>query len=153
MFQKAGFTVMFKSGRTLASILTSRNKPKLPANSYPGVYKAPCNCHSNYIGHTGKKVGTRGKEHEKAVFLGSWDDSALAKHCERCQEGIDWENLKTISTQPYYYRRAIMEALEIQREEVCHPEHKIINDRAGLYVTTDAWKPFFKKIGNGEHTR
>ena len=148
VFQKAGFTVMFKSGRTLSSILTSRNKPKLPPNSYPGVYKATCKCCSNYIGHTGKKVSTRGTEHEKAAFLGNWDDSALAKHCQGCQEGIDWEKFHTISTQPYYYRRAIREALEIQREEVCNPDNTIINDRAGLYVTTDAWKPFFKKIGN-----
>ena len=153
VFEKAGFTVMFKSGRTLKSILTSRNKPKLPANSYPGVYKAPCKCHSNYIGHTGKKVITRGVEHEKAAFSGNWDDSALARHCQMCQEGIDWENFQTISTQPYYYRRAIMEALEIQREEVCNPENTIINDRAGLYVTTDTWKPFFKKIGKHENTR
>ena len=46
-----------------------------------------------------------------------------------------------------------MEALEIQREEVCNPENTIINDRAGLYVTTDTWKPFFKKIGKHENTR
>ena len=41
VFSKAGFTVMFKSGRKLSSILTSRNKPNLPKNSYPGVYKMP----------------------------------------------------------------------------------------------------------------
>ena len=139
---------MFKSGRTLSSILTSRNKPKLPANSYPGVYKATCECQSNYIGHTGKQVSTRGIEHQKAVFEGNWDDSALAKHCQKCELGINWDNYETISTEPYYYRRAIREALEIQREEVCSSTNEIMNDRAGLYVTTDTWKPFFKKIGN-----
>ena len=151
VFLKAGFTVMFKSGRNLSSILTSRNKSKLPKNSYPGVYKAPCKCRSNYIGHTGKKVLSRGTEHEKSVFSGNWDHSALARHCKDCQEGIDWERFCTISTQPYYYRRAIMEALQIQREEVCNSEHKIINDRSGLYVTTDTWKPLFKRIGNREY--
>lgn len=148
VFLKAGFTVMFKSGRNLASVLTSRNKPKLPKNSYPGVYRVPCKCHSNYIGHTGKKVLSRGKEHEKAVFSGNWGDSALAEHAKNCQEGINWEEFTTLSTQPYYYRRAIMEALEIQREEVCHQDHAIINDRSGLYVTTDSWKPLFRKIGS-----
>ena len=107
----------------------------------------------NYVGHTGKKVSTRGTEHEKAIFSGNWDDSALARHCQECQAGVDWESFSTLSTQPYYYRRAIMEALEIQKEEVCNPEHPIINDRAGLYVTTDAWKPFFKKIGTLENSR
>ena len=153
VFKEAVFTAMFKSGRSLSSILTSRNKPKLPKNSYPGVYKVPCNCMVNYIGHTGKKVITRGTEHEKAVFSGNWDDSALARHCQNCQQGINWEDFRTLSTQPYYYRRTIMEALEIQREEVSNPEHAIINDRAGLYVTTDAWKPFFKKLTSRENNR
>ena len=143
VFQKAGFNPMFRSGRSLSSILTSRNKPKLPRNSYPGVYRQPCECLSRYIGHTGKKVSTRGLEHEKAVFQGNWNHSALSAHTKDCHKGIVWEEFCTLSTEPNYYRRAIMEALEIQREEVCNPNHKIINDRAGLYVTTDTWKPFF----------
>ena len=147
VFKTAGYTAMFKSGRTLSATLTSRNKPKLPQNSYPGVYKISCRCQGNYIGHTGKKVLTRKKEHQKAVFEGNWDESALAKHCETCQNEIDWDDARTISTEPQYYRRTIRESLEIQREEVGNQENRIINDRAGLYVTTDTWKPFLKKIG------
>ena len=64
---------MFKSGRTLQSVFTSRNKSKLPKNSYPGVYKAPCECGGNYIGNTGKRVTSRGTEHEKAIFLSNWE--------------------------------------------------------------------------------
>ena len=130
-----------------------RNKPKLPVNSYPGVYKVPCNCQVNYIGHTGKQVSTRSKEHQKAVFEGNWDDSALAKHCQICQQDIDWDNCETVSTEPNYYHRAIRESLEIQREEVCTSENEIINDRAGLYVTFDTWRPLFKKIGNSKNIR
>ena len=70
-FKKAGYTTMFKSGRNLSTILTSRNKPQLPRNSYPGVYRVPCKCKGNYIGHTGKKILTRGNQHEKAVFNGT----------------------------------------------------------------------------------
>ena len=109
---------MFKSGRNLKSIFTGRNKPKLPKNSYPGIYKVPCKCLRFYVGHTGKQVKTRGSEHEKAIFMGKWEDSALAVHTKDCQEGIDWENLETVSTQPFYFKRTIMEALKIQREEV-----------------------------------
>ena len=60
VFKKAGFTAMFKSGRNLTSVLTSRNKQQLPINSYSGVYKVPCNCRGNYIGDTGTKIRTRG---------------------------------------------------------------------------------------------
>ena len=148
VFSKAGFDVMFKSGRRLENVLTSRNKPKLPKNSYPGVYKAPCNCNRNYIGHTGKKVSSRGVEHEKAIYMGHWDSSALAGHSKDCQLNVDWERFETLSTQPNYYHRCIVEALEIQKEEVCNIRNPIINDRAGLYVTTDAWKPLFTKIYN-----
>ena len=147
VFKKAGFTTMFKSGRSLSSVLTSRNKPTLPINSYPGVYRVPCKCEGNYIGHTGKQVRTRGSEHEKAVFLGNWEDSALSKHTKDCTKGIDWDKFCTLSTQPFYFKRAVMEALEIQREEVSNPEHKIVNDRAGLYVTTDSWRPYLKTLG------
>ena len=147
-FKNAGFNTMFKSGRNLSSILTNRNKPKLPENSYPGVYKVPCKCLGNYIGHTGKQIRTRGKEHEKAVFLGHWNESALSEHTKECTEGVDWKHLKTIRTESSYYKRTVMEALEIQREEVCNPRQKIINDRAGLHVTTDTWKPILKKIGS-----
>ena len=153
VFHKAGFTAMFKSGRSLSSILTGRNKPKLPINSYPGVYRVPCKCLVNYIGHTGKQIQTRGKEHEKAVFMGNWDESALSEHTKECNEGVDWDNFCTLSTQPFYYRRAVMEALEIQREEICNPEHKIINDRAGQYVTTDTWRPLLKKIAAPKNPR
>ena len=147
VFKKAGFTTMFKSGRNLSSILTSRNKPPLPKNSYPGVYRAPCNCKGNYVGHTGKQVNTRGTQHEKAVFKGNYKDSALSEHTNTCQAGIDWDNLITISAQPQYYRRTIREALEIQREEVGDSGHLIINQEAGQYVTTDTWRPILKKIG------
>ena len=62
---------MFKSGRNLSSMLTSRNKPKLPPNSLPGVYRIPCKCCGRYVGHTGKQISTRDTEHQKAVFIGN----------------------------------------------------------------------------------
>ena len=146
-FKKAGYTTMFKSGRNLSTILTSRNKPQLPRNSFPGVYRVPCKCKGNYIGHTGKKILTRGNQHEKAVFNGNYKDSALSEHTKDCQAGIEWENMDTISTEPQYYRRAIREALEIQREEVSEFGTNIINLEAGQYVVTDTWRPTLKKIG------
>ena len=43
-FRKAGYKVVCKSGRSIGNILTSRNKTKLPENSYPGIYTIPCSC-------------------------------------------------------------------------------------------------------------
>ena len=146
-FKKAGFTTIFKSGRNLASIFTSRNKQQLPKNSYPGVYRIPCKCKKRYIGHTGKQVKTRGIQHEKAVFNGNYKGSAVAEHTKTCNAGIDWDNFVTLAAQPQYYRRTIREALEIQREEVGNSGTILANREYGQYVTTNTWRPILKKIG------
>ena len=49
-----------------------------------------------------------------------------------------------------HYRRCVMEALEIQKEELGPNGSKIINDRSGLYVTTNAWKPLLCKLANNQ---
>ena len=41
-FRKAGFKAAFKAGANLQTILSKKNKVKLPPNSNPGVYKIPC---------------------------------------------------------------------------------------------------------------
>ena len=43
-FRKAGYRVVFKSNANLQTILTARNKPKLPPNSFPGVYLNGWSC-------------------------------------------------------------------------------------------------------------
>ena len=54
-YKKAGIKVVFKSGANLKTILTAKNKQKLPKNSFPGVYRIPCSGHPDknvYIGET-----------------------------------------------------------------------------------------------------
>ena len=68
-------------------------------------------------------------EHEarnmkKQFSVETTKDSALSEHTKTCQKGIDWDNFCTLSAQPFYYRRAVMESLEIQREEVCNSAKK-----------------------------
>ena len=36
-YKKVGYRVMFKSGSNFGGILSSKNKSKLPKNSYPGI--------------------------------------------------------------------------------------------------------------------
>ncbi|XP_065662724.1 uncharacterized protein LOC136085352 [Hydra vulgaris] len=47
IFRKAGYGAVFKSSANLKSLLTSRNKTKLPSNSHPGVYLIECECNKN----------------------------------------------------------------------------------------------------------
>ena len=147
VFSQAGLRVAFKSGRNLQSILSNRNKPKLPPNSCPGCYRIPCLCGGHYIGETKKRANVRFKEHEKAIFKGQKADSALSEHAvDNCSMGIDWENASMISTEPRYFKRCVRESLEIQREKIGHRKDKIINREAGKYVTTTTWLSLFEKI-------
>ena len=80
VFKQADCTVSFKSPRNLESILTSKIKPRLPANSQPGVYFISTGCGKGYTGETKKQIKTRTIEHEKAVFKGDTNGDAIAEH-------------------------------------------------------------------------
>ena len=82
-FKKVNCLISFKSPRNLESILTSKNKPRLPPNSHPGVYFIPTSCKSGYTGETKKRVLTRNLEHHTAVRKGN-DKDALAEHALSC---------------------------------------------------------------------
>ena len=104
-FKNAGYTVSFKSPKNLQQILTTRNKPQLPPNSRPGVYLAQCECEAKYTGRTKKKVSTRKKEHERAVFLEDTEKSALAEHAKTCSHNIRWSDIKTLSVENNFFKR------------------------------------------------
>ena len=49
-------------------------------------------CNSAYIGQTKRLLGVRLKEHQKAVFTGDSEKSALAEHVLKTGYEIDWSN-------------------------------------------------------------
>ena len=134
----------------MQTLLTNRNKPKLPKNSCPGCYRVPCKCGGNYIGQTKKQKVSRFNEHEKAIFQGNTADSALSEHSINCTHDIDWENASTISNDTNYQQRCVREALEIQKENIGPNKEKLINREAGLYVTSSAWLTLLNKLNATE---
>ena len=152
-YSKAGLKTVFKSGRTLETILSSRNKPTLSKNSSPGCYRVPCECGGNYIGQTKKQIRSRLNEHQKAIFTGNITDSALSEHSINCSYNIDWEKASSISTENNYRKRCVREALEIQRESIGPRKSKLINRESGLYVTTNSWHTLFNKINTAEEKK
>lgn len=150
-FKKAKCNISFKSPRNLNSILTSRNKPQLPPYSHPGIYFIPTSCKSGYTGETKKRIGTRNTEHEKAIFKGDVEADALAEHKENCDCEIQWDNVKTLSVEPVWFRRKVREALEIRRLRTGPNELKGLNRDQGDYVTTNGWKTVFDKINAKPH--
>ena len=148
VFRNAGCKVSFKSPRNLESILTSKNKPKLPPNSQPGVYFVPTGCGSGYTGESKKQIRTRNLEHEKAVFKGDTKNDAIAEHKDSCDCQMDWEAVKTLAVEPIWFKRKVREALEIRRLKTGPGETKGLNRDLGDYVTTSTWSTLFNKIND-----
>lgn len=151
VFSKINYKVSFKSPRNLNSILTSGNKDSLPKNSYPGVYKIPCGCSVKYIGQTGAKVCKRCVQHEKACFNGKYNESAISEHNKDCNYDVMWNDATTIAVEANFYRRSIIESLEIKKEQINSGSDKVINKDDGLFVKTNTWNPLLRKINNFAH--
>ena len=112
VYRKAGYKVAFKSNQNLKGILTSKNKTKLPKNSFPGVYKIPCSCDKTpYRGETKKKISTRAAEHGKYIENGEWEKSGVAAHSSQCEGTIDFENTETVKVIHNRFDRKIRETL------------------------------------------
>ena len=146
VFKQAGFKAVFKSGNNLKNILTRKNKSKLPPNSHSGVYKLDCSCKKSYIGETGCKISTRVQQHQKSIEDGKWERTGLSEHAKSCHGHINWNEIKTLSTENSKFKRKVREALEIQHFESGPKFKNGVNQDDGNYVTTSFWKPIMKHI-------
>lgn len=148
VYKKAGYKVAFKSGRNLGAILSSKNKMKLPKDSYPGVYQIPCSCGiSAYRGETKKRISTRIEEHFHNVEKQEYDKSGVALHSKDCQGVIKWEEAGTVAVISNKFERKVREALEIQKND-CHYVNGGMNPDKGQYVTTKFWIPLLNHLHN-----
>ena len=148
-YKKAGYKTVFKSGPNLQTILTSKNKTKLPENSHPGVYKIPCKCNLTppYIGETKVQIATRGGQHELYVSKGQWEKSGAALHQRDC--GCGFAAIKTIKVERNKFDRLVREALEIQYHQ-SGPSEGNINQDDGRYVKTKFWIPMLRNLRKKE---
>ena len=152
-YREAGYKVVFKSGKNLENILTSKNKSKLPINSYPGIYKIPCSCGiTPYRGETKKKICTRIEEHKKYIQKEQWEKSGVASHARSCAGNVNFDGTKTVKIENNAFNRKIRETLEIQRHD-CHYTNGGMNIDKGRYVKTSFWMPFFRHLNNCEKRR
>ena len=153
VYRKAGYKVVFKSGRNIGNWLTAKNKTKLPKNSHPGVYKIPCSCRiTAYRGETKKRISTCTKEHYLNVVKDEWEKSGLAQHTKDCLGPIQFENTETIAVVYNKFDRKVREAIEIQKHD-CHFRNGGMNQDKGQYVTTKFWIPMLNHLQKKENAR
>ena len=153
VFRKAGYKVAFKANPNLMSILTKKNKVKLPPNSYPGVYKIPCPCGvPPYIGKTKLRTNTRINQHKEYVNKEHWERSGAAQHARTCPTGPSFEEATTLKTEHRHFERSVREALEIQRHRSA-PRFEGINQDEGQYLNTTFWMPYMDMVSKEEKER
>ena len=146
IFKKADYTPVFKSGKNLKDILTSKNKPKLPDNSHPGVYKLKCSCGKNYVGETKLKISKRIDQHHICTTEGKWERSAVAEHSKSCHGSFNWYSKEnTLKVTCHNFERKVREALEIQYH-LCSPKYGGLNQDDGQYVTSTFWQPMLSHL-------
>ena len=120
---------MFRSGKTLRSLLT-KVKPKTdPTDTTGVVYRIPCmDCDRSYIGETCRTLNVRLKEHQRCCRNFESQKSAVAQHAIEEDHRIDWSNSTVIDKEPQWHRRRLKEALHIKK-------HSNFNQDQGLTVS------------------
>ena len=127
--RKFNIRVVFKSGRTLRSMLT-KVKDTLPLGKQSNVvYRIPCSCGQVYIGETKRRLETRLKEHRDACERGMMEKSAVAEHAWENHHPIDWEET-TVLDRGRGQELLLKEALHIQMT----PSEERFNRDGGLEV-------------------
>ena len=113
---KDGIATSFKPHSTLRKQLVSPKDPT-PADKKSGVvYEIHCtNCPDIYIGHTGRQLGERLKEHKS--LAPSRKLSAVAEHFSTTGHIIDWENTKVLDREDREYLRQVREAIYIKKKK------------------------------------
>ena len=106
--------VIFKSGRTLRSVLTKVKDTLLAEKQSKVVYQIPCSCGKTYIGETTRRLETRMKEHQDACCRGMLEKSVVAEHAWEHHHPIHWGGTKVINRANRPKKFKLKEALHIQ---------------------------------------
>ena len=104
----------FRSGVSLANLLTKVKDPVLPEDREGVVYKIRCLCGDFYIGQTGRNTNTRIKEHKAACRLAKFESSAVAEHAWQDGHIIEWDQVEIVDTATATNERLVKEAIHIR---------------------------------------
>ena len=115
------------------------------------MYQLDCSCNGRYIGESKKKVLTRCIEHQQDSMKGNWESSGATEHTKECHGQFNWILPRSIAVMSNVNKKKVRETLEINRLKTLNEPDKtfkVLNRDNGDYVTTNSWKPLFRKIGN-----
>ena len=88
------------------------------------IYQIPCSrCPQTYIGQTGRTLGQRLKEHQRAVRDRNTSTSALANHVGSTGHQDDWNKAKLLDRCPHTSKRCLLEVVDYS-EATLNPEQR-----------------------------
>ena len=113
--ERACHQLVFKSTRTLRSLLT-KVKSRTEEEKIKGViYRVQCSCGDTYIGETGRTMDVRLKEHKRAVKTNN-QNNGIAVHANKTRDDIQWDSVEVLERESNLYKRKFKEALHIKDE-------------------------------------
>ena len=111
-----GIRTSFQPTNTLQQVLVCPKDPVLKENRSGVTYQIPCSrCPQTYIGQTGRTLGQRLKEHQRAVRNGNTSTSALADHVYSTGHQV-WNKAQIIDSCPHTSKRCLLESWMIQKQ-------------------------------------
>ena len=106
-----------RSRGTLRSALVRVKQPREDRKKKGVIYEVPCkDCECVYIGETSRTLEKRLSEHKNGVKKHD-TKNGIAVHSWTNQHQVNWEAAKTRKVEGNYWRRRVLEALHIHREQ------------------------------------
>ena len=112
----------------------------------PGVCRIPRDCGNVYLGHSGRTVDDRCKEHKRFIRQHQPEKSAVADHSISTGHCFDFCGTSLLDRTSWYFVGLVKEAVEIRLTE------NNCNTDAG-FILSHAWSPItmFMNVKAGPH--
>lgn len=98
--------VVFKSQRTLRSILTNVKNRPVAEKVKKVVFKLNCSCGSTYVGETGRTLELHLKEHQRTV-KNKQTTNGIAVHANNSHHSIHWDSAEVICRGTHRHKRKV----------------------------------------------
>ena len=147
--EKFGIATIYKRTQTLGDIILKKGRQVKTEYKKNAVYKIPCaECPKKYVGQTSGTLKKRTaehtrwcrKKHKKQLLQSSKKNDGIAYHHHYTGHQIDFDNVEIITQEKSYWRRLIIEGIEIKW---------LGEDRANLqlgYEVHECWDPILAKL-------
>ena len=154
LLKKFGISTVFKKTQTLGNLIKKKGKQIEKRYTKNAVYKVPCGeCEKSYMGQTKNTIDTRNGQHRAmcrrkvklSKLKSSKKDNGLAFHHMQSGHEFDFNNTEIRRTDKDYYRRLILEGIEIKFAD------NLVNLQAGFQID-ECWTPFLGKLYPGKNS-